>query len=115
MSNKELLRRAGKMADLAISLVGGNNLHGQVLPAHPDHFSDIARQLRLAAEEYNSGILEASTTRENLSWALCSIMDGIKEHEIHEITGLPEGDCEKVWSVYTQALNESRQLPGGTL
>jgi hypothetical protein len=57
MTTEELLRRAGRMADLAISLVGGENLHGQVSPVHPDHFSDTARQLRLAAEAYNSGIM----------------------------------------------------------
>lgn len=43
-------------------------------------------------------------TKENLAWALCSVMDGMKEHEIHEITGLPQEACEKVWAIYSQAL-----------
>ncbi len=58
MTIEEVLRRAGKMADLAICLVGGENLNERVPPVHPDHFSDTARQLRLAAEAYNSGITE---------------------------------------------------------
>jgi hypothetical protein len=58
MTTEEVLRRAGKMADLAIGLVGGKSLNGVVSPVHPDHFSDTARQLRLAAEAYNSGIME---------------------------------------------------------
>jgi len=43
-------------------------------------------------------------TKENLAWALCLIMDGMKEHEIHETTGLPEEDCEMIWTIYRQAL-----------
>ena len=58
MTTEEVLRRAGKMADLAIRLVGGESLNERVAPVHPDHFSDAARQLRLAAEAYNSGIME---------------------------------------------------------
>lgn len=41
--------------------------------------------------------------KERLIWALCSIMDGMKEHEIHEITGFPQETCEAIWSVYVQA------------
>jgi hypothetical protein len=50
-------------------------------------------------------------SKENLTWALCSIMNGMKEHEIHEITGLPPEDCERLWSVYTQALDMPNQRP----
>jgi hypothetical protein len=50
-------------------------------------------------------------TKEHLAWALCSIMDGMKEHEIHEITGLPPDTCEAIWSVYRQALQEPAQRP----
>ena len=50
-------------------------------------------------------------TKENLVWALCSIMDGMKEHEIHELTGLPEDACQKVWATYRQALNEPCARP----
>lgn len=50
-------------------------------------------------------------SKENLTWALCSIVDGMKEHEISEITGLPREDCERLWSVYTQALNMPNQRP----
>lgn len=51
-------------------------------------------------------------TKENLVWALCSIMDGMKEHEIHALTGLPQDACEQVWAVYRQALSEPSQRPG---
>ena len=43
-------------------------------------------------------------TKEDIAWALCSIMDGMKEHEIHEITGLPQYACDTIWAVYCQAL-----------
>jgi hypothetical protein len=48
---------------------------------------------------------------EHLVWALCSMMDGIKEHEIREITGLPQDDCEALWSIYTKALQEPAARP----
>ena len=41
---------------------------------------------------------------QNYKWALCSLMDGMKEHEIHQITGLPNEDCKKIWSIYVSAL-----------
>jgi hypothetical protein len=63
MTNEELLNRAGRVADLAISLVGGESLNYHVPPVHPDHFSATARQLRLAAEAYNSGVIELAKQR----------------------------------------------------
>lgn len=50
-------------------------------------------------------------TKENLAWALCSIMDGMKQHEIHEITGLPNEACEMIWTIYRQALSEPLTRP----
>jgi hypothetical protein len=49
--------------------------------------------------------------KEHVVWALCSLMDGMKEHEIHEITGLPQDHCEALWSVYTKALQEHSARP----
>jgi hypothetical protein len=40
----------------------------------------------------------------DLKWALCSLMDGMKEHEIHQTTGLPDEDCKKIWLIYVSAL-----------
>jgi hypothetical protein len=37
-------------------------------------------------------------------WALENIMDGMKQHEIQEITGLPETDCQKIWDIYSTKL-----------
>jgi hypothetical protein len=48
---------AGYMADLALGLVGGQGLNGTVYPVHPDEFSDLAKKLRHAAEQYNNHIL----------------------------------------------------------
>jgi hypothetical protein len=31
-------------------------------------------------------------------------MDGMKEHEIHQTTGLPDEDCKKIWLIYVSAL-----------
>lgn len=50
-------------------------------------------------------------SKENVVWALCSLMDGMKEHEIQEITGLPQDACEALWSVYTRALQEPSARP----
>lgn len=38
---------------------------------------------------------------EDLAWALLSLMDGVKEHEIEEMTGLPEDDCRRIWDIYS--------------
>lgn len=51
------LEKAGLMADLAVELLGGRSLNGLVSPAHPDHFSTIARKLRQTAEDYNEEIM----------------------------------------------------------
>lgn len=50
-------------------------------------------------------------SKEHLAWALCSIMDGMKEDEIRLITGCPPEICEAIWSVYRQALQEPAQRP----
>jgi len=39
-------------------------------------------------------------------------MDGIKEHEIHQMTGLPDEDCKKIWLIYVATLrNPNNVLP----
>lgn len=43
-------------------------------------------------------------SRKDLIESLTSMMDGMKEHEIQEITGLPEESCKKIWNTYVQAL-----------
>ncbi len=60
MDNKELLYKAGKMADLALSLVGGMGLNGRIQPVDPDQFSEVARKLRVAVEDYNEAIMSCS-------------------------------------------------------
>ena len=39
----------------------------------------------------------------DIAWALVHIMDGIKRHELQEITGLAESDCERLWDATQQA------------
>jgi hypothetical protein len=56
--DQHALALSGIMADRALELIGGRGLHGMVAPAHPDKFSDRAKQLRAAAEEYNDYIIE---------------------------------------------------------
>lgn len=48
---------AGMMADCALLLVGGKGISGDVPAAHPDDFSERAKNLRDAAEQYNYYIL----------------------------------------------------------
>lgn len=54
---QKALDLAGKMADYSITLIGGHGLNGEIPPIHPDHFSDIAKKLRTAAEDYNRQII----------------------------------------------------------
>jgi hypothetical protein len=54
---QQALIMAGVIADRALSLVGGQGLNGKVPPVHPDGFSDCAKALRFAAEQYNHHIL----------------------------------------------------------
>jgi hypothetical protein len=67
MSDKELLYKAGKMADLALSLVGGMGLNGKIRPVDPDQFSDVARKLRATVEEYNRAIISCARSRQIVS------------------------------------------------
>lgn len=53
----QMRTNAGRMADLAIILLGGQDLNGRVPPAHPDDFSRYAMLLRSAAEQYNAAVL----------------------------------------------------------
>lgn len=39
-----------------------------------------------------------------LAWALATIMDGMKEHEIHEETGLPDIWCKLLHKIRNEAL-----------
>jgi hypothetical protein len=67
MDNKELLYKAGKMADLALSLVGGMGLNGKIRPVGPDQFSEVALKLRAAVEDYNEAIMSCSRSRQIVS------------------------------------------------
>jgi hypothetical protein len=49
---------AGRMADYALAIVGGEGLNGPIHPIHPDGFSDLAKKLRHAAEQYNNHMIE---------------------------------------------------------
>ncbi len=44
---------AGMMADYALLLVGGKGISGDIPAAHPDDFSERAKNLRHAVEQYN--------------------------------------------------------------
>jgi hypothetical protein len=67
MENKELLYKAGKMADLALSLVGGMGLNGKIRPVDPDQFSEVALKLRAAVEDYNEEILSCARSNQIVS------------------------------------------------
>ena len=67
MSDKELLYKAGKMADLALSLVGGMGLNGKIRPVDPDQFSDVARKLRATVEDYNRAIISCARSSQIVS------------------------------------------------
>ncbi len=41
-----------------------------------------------------------------LAWALLHIMDGVKPHEIQEMTGLPELDCVRIAQIRDVALEQ---------
>jgi hypothetical protein len=65
--DKELLYKAGKMADLALSLVGGMGLNGRIRPVDPDQFSEVARKLRVAVEDYNEAIVSYARSSQIVS------------------------------------------------
>ncbi len=67
MDNKELLHKAGKMADLALSLVGGMGLNGKIQPVDPDQYSEVARKLRMAVEDYNEAIISYARSSQIVS------------------------------------------------
>jgi hypothetical protein len=56
--DRKLLRKAGRMADSALALVGGMGLNNWVTHAHIDTFSEAAKHLRTATEEYNRAIIQ---------------------------------------------------------
>lgn len=60
MERDQLLEKAGRMADLALLLVGGQGLNGVILPVSPDKFSEVAVKLRAATEAYNAEIISAA-------------------------------------------------------
>ena len=42
-------------------------------------------------------------SREELAWALTTLMDGVKQHDIHEMTGLDVADIGRIWRIYIAA------------
>lgn len=38
------------------------------------------------------------------AWALIALMDGVKQHELQNMTGLPEVVCDRIWNAYVSAL-----------
>jgi hypothetical protein len=50
-------------------------------------------------------------TKKNLIWALCRLMEGVKEHEVYGMTGLAPYDCSILWQIYTQARKEPFSHP----
>jgi hypothetical protein len=57
---EQALAYAGRLADCALSLVGGEGLNGRIQPTSLDNFSERALCLRRAAEQYNQHILTMS-------------------------------------------------------
>jgi hypothetical protein len=60
---EQALAWAGQMAEHSLALVGGMGLNGVIHPVHPDRFSDLAKKLRHAAEQYNSHIIAIHKSR----------------------------------------------------
>lgn len=38
----------------------------------------------------------------DLAWALDMVLDGVNEHDLVSMTGLPEAECAKVFDIYRQ-------------
>lgn len=59
-NNKELLKLAGKMADAARMIVGGNVLTcGRAAPANVYRIGDLCEKLREAVDAYDDAIIES--------------------------------------------------------
>jgi len=41
-----------------------------------------------------------------ITWALIQLMDGVKEHDLQNNTGLSQEDCDRIWNAYQLALKD---------
>jgi len=44
-------------------------------------------------------------TYQDLVNALCDVLDGIQDHHIQDMTGLPDEDCDKIVSVRSRVIH----------
>lgn len=66
----------------------------------------------------SNDVLDSMTTDDLLrlaTAAFAAVMDGVKSHEIHGMTGLPESDCERIAAVRDEVFrrldNNALRLP----
>ena len=58
VKREQALLLAGKMADCAIALTGGDTLNEKLLPANVYQLHEALKQLKEAAEEYNRFLIQ---------------------------------------------------------
>lgn len=56
-------------------------------------------------EEFKRGF-GSGPSYEDLVWALVNVLNGVKEHELRDMTGMGQFECKRLWSIYERALND---------
>lgn len=41
--------------------------------------------------------LPGNENAQEIAWALIHVLDGVKRHDLEEMTGLPEPECDRIW------------------
>lgn len=47
-------------------------------------------------------------SKAELIWALTALMEGVKEHDVPAMTGLPEAESSRVYQISSQAIEVSK-------
>lgn len=45
---------------------------------------------------------------DEITWALITLMDGVKEHDLQNNTGLSQEYCDRIWNAYQLALKGTK-------
>lgn len=72
-------------------------------PSPPQYKADVLNRARTALEAQPEPQGPSET-----AWALAQLLDGVQRHDLPNMTGLSDSDCDRIWAARPATTGEQR-------